>query len=300
MDSTASTEALTARLTALAEDVGAALGDWLSRPGTPLELAEAMRYAALAGGKRLRPAMVHLAAEAVSDGAPTVDPMPAAMAVELVHCYSLVHDDLPAMDDDTLRRGRPTVHVAYGEAMAILAGDALLTDAFELLVTQVQSPATASALVGELARGAGGAGMIAGQVADMDLCKVPDGRDGLEYIHLRKTGALIVASLRMGGICGGADEARLDALGAFGRDLGLAFQVVDDLLDETESSEQLGKTAGKDAAAGKRTYPALLGLDAAARAAEQLSTRALSHLAPLGERAQTLHDLAGLLLRRTS
>jgi geranylgeranyl pyrophosphate synthase len=204
------------------------------------------------------------------------------------------------MDDDTLRRGRPTVHVRFGEPMAILAGDSLLTDAFELLATRIAEPAAARAIMAELARGAGAGGMVAGQAADMDLCELPAGLAGLEYIHLRKTAAMFVAAARMGGICGAATDEQLDALGAFARDLGLAFQVMDDLLDRTVSSEQLGKTAGKDAEAGKRTYPALLGIDGAEQAARRLTAAALDRLAPLGPAAQPLRDLTGLLLNRKS
>ncbi len=274
---------------------------WTAGPSVPAELAEAMRYAVLGGGKRLRPAMVILAAKAVSaDGDGPVDPLPAAVAVELVHTYSLVHDDLPAMDDDDLRRGRPTVHVRYGEAMAILVGDALLTEAFSLLAERVEDASVAVELVRDLSTGAGAAGMIAGQVADMALCRLPDGRAGLDYIHTRKTAALFAGAARMGARCGGADTAQREALGAFGFDVGLAFQAVDDLLDATATSEQLGKTAGKDAAAGKRTYPALLGLEATTARIRHLTDQAVGHLDGFGPAADPLRALAGRLRERTT
>ncbi|NLF29636.1 MAG: polyprenyl synthetase family protein [Planctomycetes bacterium] len=276
------------------------LEQWTAGPDVPAELAEAMRYAVLGGGKRLRPAMVLLAARAVhSGGRLPADPLPAAVAMELVHTYSLVHDDLPAMDDDDLRRGRPTVHVRYGQAMAILVGDALLTEAFSLLARRVADPAVAIALVGELARGAGAEGMIAGQVADMALCRLPDGQAGLDYIHTRKTAALFAAAARMGARCGGADDDQLRRLGAFGFDVGLAFQAADDLLDATSTSEQLGKTAGKDVAAGKRTYPAVLGLDATAARIRELTDQAVEHLAGFGSEADPLRALAERLRERT-
>lgn len=283
----------------LAGRIEEALSRWVAPRDAPPELTEAMRYAVLGGGKRLRPCLVYLAAQAcASDGTPKVDPAPAAAAVEMVHCYSLVHDDLPAMDDDVLRRGRPTVHVQYGQAMAILVGDALLTQAFAVLMENVSDGRLACRLASELARGAGPAGMIAGQVADMNLCRVADGLAGLEYIHARKTADLFAAAARMGALCGGADEPRLSAMGHFALNLGLAFQVRDDLLDATASSDQLGKTAGKDAAAGKRTYLALLGREKTAAIAAELSRRAVASLEELGPAAQPLRALTDLLMER--
>ncbi len=290
-----------AHLQALAERVEGPLTAWTAGADVPAPLAEAMRYAVLGGGKRLRPAMVMLSAQAVSGGGvPATDPLPAAVAIELVHTYSLVHDDLPAMDDDTLRRGRPTVHVRFGEAMAILAGDALLTQAFTVLVEHVEDAAVAASLVAELARAAGPAGMIAGQVADMDLCPLPGGESALEYIHRRKTAAMFAGAARMGAICGLADVATVDALGAFAEGLGLAFQIVDDILDATATREQLGKTPGKDAAAGKRTYPAMIGLEVSAQRAAAISRQALAHLDGLGPASEPLRALARLLLDRQS
>ena len=279
------------------------LARWLVPAGTPRTLAEAMRYCVMDGGKRLRPAIVWMAAEAVAGdeaGLAAEDlTARAAVAVELVHSYSLVHDDLPAMDDDTLRRGRPTAHVQFGEAMAILAGDALLTRAFDVLCEGPSAPRTAVELVRTLAAGCGAAGMIAGQVADMDLCDVPDGREGMRFIHLRKTAALIRASAVMGGLCGGAEADRMTGLADWGRMLGLAFQFVDDLLDVTGSAQQLGKTPGKDAGAGKRTAVAELGHADAVRQIDELTGQAVAALTPLGPGADGLKELTGLLVRRT-
>ena len=283
--------------------VEAGLERWLVEPGTPETLAEAMRYCVLGAGKRLRPTLVHMAAEAVGTGALGSEELlaRAAVAVELVHCYSLVHDDLPAMDDDALRRGRPTVHVRFGEAMAVLVGDALLTRAFGVLA---ESPNAADAsvagpLVGILARAAGAAGMIAGQVADMGLCDLPDGPEGVQYIHLHKTAAVIRAAVEIGALCGGAEERQFQAVRQWAERLGLVFQWVDDLLDATGSAEQLGKTPGKDAGTGKRSAVAELGVEAVRRQVEQMSRQAVEALGPLGPRAGTLRELTGLLARRT-
>jgi len=292
-------DALGALLRPAAEAVEAAIGHWLSDPSVPAALAEAMRYASLNGGKRLRPALVLFSADAVADAPDRpADPMPAAVAVELVHCYSLVHDDLPAMDDDALRRGRPTCHVRYGEAMAILVGDALLTRAFEVLARGLPDAGISARLTGELAAAAGPAGIIAGQAADMGLCEVPDGPEGLRSIHARKTGALIRAAVRMGAICAGAADEALAALTAFGEAAGLAFQVTDDLLDATASAETLGKTPGKDAEAGKRNYVATLGIERTRRLAGDLNAQAAAALEILGPRAETLRRLTALLSGR--
>jgi len=299
MKGRASTETIAQLLRPLAQAVEPALAAALGQQSVPAPLAEAMRYAALDGGKRLRPALVLLSAEAVADRNDwPMDPTPAAVAVELVHCYSLVHDDLPAMDDDSLRRGRPTCHVKFGQAMAILAGDALLTRAFEILARAPGDKATAARLVAELAGGAGPAGLIAGQVADMALCPVPAGEPGRQYIHMRKTAALIRAAVRMGAICAGADDADIKALTTFAEKLGLAFQIADDLLDATESAQVLGKTPGKDADSGKRTYATELSAEQARRQVEQLTAQACKALEPLGERAGNLKRLAVLLARR--
>ena len=279
------------------------LDRWLIEPGTPETLAEAMRYCALSGGKRLRPALAAMAAEAVG-GKPIADIAPesaetvgrAAVAVELVHCYSLVHDDLPCMDDDELRRGQPTAHVKYGEAMALLTGDALLTRAFAVL-GESSSP-VAAALTGELARGAGPAGMVAGQVADLQLCEVPAGADGLNYIHRRKTAALIRAAARMGAMCVAADGEALQAVNDYSESIGLAFQLVDDLLDVTGRAEIIGKTPGKDQASGKRTYVSELGLEATRDLVDQTTARAIQALSPLGAGCEKLLTLSELLAER--
>lgn len=271
--------------------------------GCPAELAEAMAYSLLAGGKRLRPLLVLLAAEAA--GGSTAVALHAACAVEMVHTYSLIHDDLPAMDDDDLRRGQPACHVQFGEALAILAGDALLTLAFDVLAEHYPS-ATAAGCVRELARAAGAGGMVGGQADDLAMEK----RHGqgtlaeLEYLHARKTGALFRASLRMGVVAaqaerpGGVDPLLLERIDAFGRPFGLAFQVTDDLLDVESSAERTGKRVHKDAARGKLTYPGILGVDESRRKAAALCEQALAALAPWGPPAQPLAALArGLLLR---
>jgi geranylgeranyl diphosphate synthase type II len=275
----------------------AAADAWLIEPGTPDALAEAMRYSVLNGGKRLRPALVWMSCQATG-GDPANDlTRRAGLAVELIHSYSLVHDDLPAMDDDVLRRGRPTTHVQFGQAMAILAGDALLTRAFGVL-TETDDPRS-GCLVTELARAAGAIGMVAGQVADMELCDLPEGLDAVEYIHARKTGALIVAAVRMGAICGGADDVVLSAATTYGKAMGRAFQVVDDLLDATATTEALGKTAGKDARDEKKSIVSLIGLENAQALAQQLTDEAAAALAPLGDNAKPLATLAALLEQRT-
>ena len=284
----------------LTPHAGAAEADlrqWLIEPGTPDALAEAMRHCALGAGKRLRPALVRLAAGCVGASGNDERVRRAAVAIELIHCYSLVHDDLPAMDDDTLRRGQPTCHVKFGEAMAILVGDALLTRAFGILA-EGAGPYVGE-LVAELAGAAGAAGMVAGQVADLALCELPDGADGLTYIHERKTAALIRAAIRMGAIAGGADETAQSALSEFGRLLGLAFQAVDDVLDATGQAETIGKTPGKDACHGKRTLVSELGLDAARNVVAELSQQAMAQLAPLGDGAQPLRLLTTHLAERT-
>ena len=269
------------------------LGAWLVEPTTPKMLAEAMRYCALSPGKRLRPALVYISAAAVGSGSGGKLARRAAAAVELIHAYSLVHDDLPAMDDDDLRRGRATAHVVYGQAMAILVGDALLTRAFALL-GESDDPA-AGRLLCELAHAAGSAGMIGGQVADMGLCDVPPGVEGLRLIHKTKTAALIRAAARMGAISAGADKVELEAVSTCAELVGLAYQVIDDVLDATGTAEKLGKTPGKDAAGEKRTYVALLGLDRARELGRELNHQAVAALAPLGDRGRELAELAETL-----
>ncbi len=290
------TETLGELIGPYARRVEADLKRWLLEPDTPAALAEAMRYCVLDGGKRLRPALVHLAAEAVCGEASELAHR-SAVAVELVHCYSLVHDDLPAMDDDLLRRGRPTAHVRFGEAMAVLTGDGLLTRAFSVLAESEDE--RIGRLVATLAGASGPAGMIAGQVADMDLCDVPAGADGVRYIHLRKTALLIRAAAAMGAICGGAGDVEQEAIRRYGESLGLAFQLVDDLLDVTAGAEQLGKTPGKDARSGKRTHVAKLGVKRTRQTAEDLTQRAINALKPMNDKYAKLCGLARLLAERT-
>jgi geranylgeranyl diphosphate synthase type II len=242
--------------------VESALEHWLPpEDEPPTRLHEAMRYAVLGGGKRLRPILVLAAAEACG-GNPQAA-LPAAAAVECVHCYSLVHDDLPAMDDDDLRRGRPTCHRAYGEALAILAGDALLTLAFDLLADQVPDKSLGAVLVGELARAAGHRGMVAGQVTDMLSEGTEPSAELIDYIHRHKTAALFRAAARLGGLAVAVRPKHLQALTAYGERLGLAFQIADDILDVTSSAAELGKAAHKDLGRGKLTYPGLVGLERA-------------------------------------
>ena len=272
-------------------------------PGLPAPLLEAMRYSLLAPGKRLRPLLVVLAAEACGGGAA---PWPAASAVEMIHAYSLIHDDLPAMDDDDLRRGQPTCHKKFGEALAILAGDALQALAFQVLA-EGYSPPTAAACCRELAKAAGAAGMVGGQVDDL-AWERPAGTkeertvEGLEALHARKTGALIRASLRLGVLAAYDSEAPapdlLKRFDAYGRCLGLAFQITDDLLDVEGRAEHAGKRLHKDAARGKLTYPGLLGVDESRRRAERLCREADEHLAPLGAAAARLRATAAFVLGR--
>ena len=270
---------------------------WLIEPDVPEPLAQAMRYGALGAGKRIRPALTYLAAQAVGQAKPSELTRRAAVAVELVHCYSLVHDDLPAMDDDALRRGRPTLHVRFGQALAILAGDALLTRAFGVLADGGAAPA--GPLSAELAAAAGAAGMIAGQVADMKLCPVPDGPEGVRYIHLRKTAGLLKAPVRMGALSAGGDADDVEALTRYAEGLGLAYQVTDDMLDVTGEARELGKTPGKDAHGGKRTHVAEMGVPGAARLRARLTAEAVAALDRFADRGRNLAALARLLADRT-
>lgn len=269
----------------------------------PARLHEAMRYAVLGGGKRVRAALVYAAGAACGAGHPGVPGHVlaldhAAAAVELVHAYSLVHDDLPCMDDDTLRRGRPTVHVQFDEATALLAGDALQPLAFELLV---QMPAMDNLIVAAtqvLARAAGSLGMAGGQAIDLESVGQTLSQDDLQQMHRLKTGALLSASVELGGLAAGANAAQRQALSAYGRAMGLAFQVVDDVLDVTTDTSTLGKTAGKDAAANKPTYVTLMGLDRARALAAELHREALESIAPLGRSSHYLAGLADFIVLR--
>ncbi|MEA5666485.1 geranyl transferase [Stenotrophomonas sp. ATCM1_4] len=262
----------------------------------PQGLHQAMRYAGLGGGKRMRPLLVHAAGH-LFDAAPArLDA--AAVAVELIHAYSLVHDDLPAMDDDDLRRGRPTTHIAFDEATAILAGDALQTRAFEVLAEAEMPAELALACLRTLATASGAAGMCGGQALDIDATGKQQSLADLKRMHALKTGALIRAAVRMGALCGNAGSDDLARLDAFADTLGLAFQVRDDILDVEASSEQLGKTAGKDQAQDKSTFPSLLGMDGAKATLEELAKAMQDALAPFGARAGALAALAELTVRR--
>src|SRR5580658_9071651 len=248
-------------------------------PEAPPRLMEAVEYSLLAGGKRLRPALILECWRAC--GPTAAQPAPAALAaaaaMELIHTFSLVHDDLPAMDNDDLRRGRPTNHKVFGEAMAILAGDAMTTIAFEILAADADPKLVAP---------------FVGQLIDMDNAHPPKKLADLQHLHRMKTGALLTASCRMGGIAAGAEPNELSALEAFGRHMGLAFQIVDDILDETSTAEQLGKATKKDVAKGKVTYPMLLGLEKSRTAAKEQLSAALAAIKPLGDRARGLRSLA--------
>jgi geranylgeranyl diphosphate synthase, type II len=263
----------------------------------PATIHKAMRYSLFAGGKRLRPVLALAAAEAC--GGEVEDALPAACAVECIHTYSLIHDDLPCMDDDDLRRGRPTNHKVFGEGIAVLAGDALLTVAFEILARARSTKRySIAAQVIELAHAAGSRWLVGGQVADLEGEGRALSAAELEYIHRCKTAALLTTSIRLGAMSANATEAQLDALTVFGQSVGLAFQVIDDILDVTQSSEQLGKTAGKDIDSKKATYPAIHGLEKSRQTARRLTTRARASLAPLKARGSTLQALADYLLAR--
>jgi geranylgeranyl diphosphate synthase, type II len=265
----------------------------------PATIHRAMRYSLLSGGKRLRPLLCCAASEACGGTARAA--LPAAVAVEMIHAYSLIHDDLPCMDDDDLRRGKPTSHKMFGEGIAVLAGDALLTEAFAVLATaQPRARYTVSDLVSGLARAAGSRGLIAGQVADLEAEGRKPSEPALYFIHAAKTGLLLRASLQLGAMCAGATKAQLAALDRFGFALGLAFQIQDDILDATQSAKKLGKSAGKDAAAGKMTFPALFGLEKSRVLAGQWTSDAIASLKPLGAGANTLRALAADLLARES
>ncbi|HEY4583654.1 MAG TPA: farnesyl diphosphate synthase [Lysobacter sp.] len=287
-----------ARLDAWRGRIDAALERALELDGSPPRLRAAMRHAVLLGGKRMRPLLV-LAAGALFD-ADEDALLPAAVAVESIHAYSLVHDDLPSMDDDALRRGQPTVHVAFDEATAVLAGDALQSLAFDVLARAPVDAATGIELLRTLARASGAAGMCGGQALDIDATGRREAVDlhALERLHAMKTGALIRASVRMGALCGQADAASLAALDRFADALGLAFQVRDDILDVEADTAQLGKTAGKDAEQDKATFPSLIGLDASKQRLARLADAMADALAPFGDRASALAALARLAVER--
>lgn len=259
-------------------------------------LIQAMNYSLNAGGKRLRPMLVLAACEALG-----VDPTPAlpvAAAFEMIHTYSLIHDDLPAMDNDDLRRGQPTCHKAFDEATAILAGDAMCTYAFEAVLANVADPVQAIGCARELAQGAGLEGMVGGQMADLEGEGKQPTLGELRFIHEHKTGALIAAAVASGGIMGGAGDTELKALRGYGHDIGLAFQVVDDILDQTSTAEKLGKSPGKDLAANKITYPRLMGLEGATKHAHELVSSAIGKLEALPQ-PQALVTIAEYFVART-
>lgn len=301
------------------QEVEAALAGFLpAPPEVPAQVADAMRYSLMAGGKRLRPLLVLAGAESVaqavagSEAAARAAAMPAACALEMIHTYSLIHDDLPAMDDDDLRRGRPTSHVVYGEGMAILAGDGLQAEAFSLLAREPQGhhptlmtrKLRALALV---AAAAGPAGMVGGQAIDLaavspapGVSAVPLDPAGLQAMHLRKTGALIRVSVVAGAVMAGADGQLIAAVDEYGKEIGLAFQIVDDILDVEGAAATLGKTAGKDEAAGKPTYPAFFGLEQARTLAADCHSRARQALDRAGLLDSRLADIAGWIIHRSN
>jgi geranylgeranyl diphosphate synthase type II len=264
--------------------------------GCPDQLREAIRYSLLAPGKRLRPMLVLLAAEACGGEAQAA--LPGACAVEMIHTYSLVHDDLPAMDDDDLRRGRPTCHKAFGEAIAILAGDALVTLAFEVLARDVRPPAVAAQCCALLAHAAGATALVGGQADDLAGEFSAGGAEALEAIHRRKTGAIFLAALQLGALTAGADRKQQAALAQYGQCLGLAFQITDDLLDVRGDASTMGKRAGKDSQRGKLTFPGILGIEESMRRATSLVAQACAALGPLEPRAEGLQALAHYVLDR--
>ncbi len=281
-----------------AAEVDAAMDAFLPKAKErPATIHAAMRYSVFAGGKRLRPVLCLAAAEAC--GGEISNALAPACAVELMHTYSLVHDDLPAMDDDDLRRGRPTCHKVYGEGMAVLCGDALLTESFIVLA---QAPTTkrygTRHYIAELAETGGSRKLIGGQVMDLEGEGQKLTKRDLVRIHEAKTAALLTTSLRLGAMTANATPAKLKALTLFGHALGLAFQVIDDILDVTQSTDTLGKTAGKDQAVDKSTYPAILGLDASRKEAARLTKTAMDALTPFGPKAARLEEIATHLLKR--
>ena len=285
-------------LAARVQTVNAALDQFLPGAKTPpATLHKAMRYSLFAGGKRMRPMVLLAAAEACGGGG--AEALPLACAVECIHTYSLIHDDLPAMDNDDFRRGKPTNHKVFGEGIAVLAGDALLTQAFEIAAQAKGWPRYPHRdLILEIARAAGSLQLVAGQVADLEGEGKKLSVAKLRYIHERKTSALLCCSVRLGGMSANCTPAQLAALTDFGYHVGLAFQVIDDILDVTQTSEQLGKTAGKDVAVQKATYPAIVGLEKSQKIATQLTDKAFAALKIFRGQATALEALAEYLLKR--
>ncbi|MGD0251468.1 MAG: polyprenyl synthetase family protein [Verrucomicrobiota bacterium] len=278
--------------------VNRALDQFLPSEKTrPATIHKAMRYSLFAGGKRMRPALCLAAAQAC--GGREADALPLACAVECIHTYSLIHDDLPAMDNDDFRRGKPTNHKVFGDGIAVLAGDALLTQAFEIAAQAKGWPRYPHRdLILEIAKAAGSLQLVAGQVADLEGEGKKISASELRYIHERKTSALLCCSVRLGGMSANCTSAQLKALTDFGYHVGLAFQVIDDILDVTQTSEQLGKTAGKDTRSQKATYPAIVGLEKSRQIAENLTAKAFAALKTFKDRAVALEALAEFLLKR--
>lgn len=290
---------LKATLAVKAAVTGQVLGDLLDKQTEiPPQLKAAMDYMLQSGGKRIRSAMVMWCCEMVC-GKVTAPAKIAAAAVEMVHTYSLIHDDLPAMDDDDMRRGQPSCHKQFDEATAILAGDGLLTLAFEILTTEIDDPAIAVRMVRTLTQAAGPSGMIAGQIADMHSPHANGSMERLQYIHMNKTAEMFAASTAMGAIAGGADDQQMQSLLEYGMKIGLAFQIADDLLDITASTEHLGKTTGKDAQQNKLTYPGLVGMEKSRKILEELTCEAIATLQDFEQNADILRQLAMELLART-
>ncbi|HEV2318655.1 MAG TPA: farnesyl diphosphate synthase [Verrucomicrobiae bacterium] len=285
-------------LSACTETVNHALDEWLPAESIrPATIHKAMRYSIFAGGKRMRPALCLAAAEACGGAGKNV--LPLACAVECIHTYSLIHDDLPAMDNDDFRRGKPTNHKVFGEGVAVLAGDALLTQAFEIAAqSKSASRYPRERMILELARASGSLQLIAGQVADLEAEGKKISETELKFIHERKTSALLCCAVRLGGMSANCTPAQLSALTDFGYHVGLAFQVIDDILDVTQTSEQLGKTAGKDAAVQKATYPAIVGLEKSRQIAAKLTDSAFTALKTFKGHAVALEALAQYLLQR--
>ncbi len=289
-----------------AELINHTLAQLLASQQIDSKLKESLKYTLGTPGKRVRSALVLWCCE-LAGGQVNRNAEIAAAAIEMVHTYSLVHDDLPAMDDDDLRRGLPTCHKAFDEATAILTGDALLTLAFEILAKEIDEPTIAVKLIAQLAQDAGPSGMIAGQMADIKTSMLDTGCSSsiqnrvsrIEYIHTNKTAKMFRCAAAMGAICGGASKQQIDQLSEYGLKIGLGFQIADDILDVSASSEQLGKTAGKDAKAAKCTYPAVVGIDKARELEKKLADEAVAVLRPLGKKADTLRQLAMAMLERT-
>ena len=298
MGNDASTMDFNTLLRRKAQSVNYALQQVLADRSLNNDMKEAIKYTLGAPGKRVRSVLVLWCCELIS-GQVNRNAEIASTAIEMVHTYSLIHDDLPAMDDDDMRRGQPTCHKAFDEATAILTGDALLTLAFEILAEGIDQPEIAVRLISQLAQDAGAAGMIAGQMADLKAQENTGTKEMLEYIHINKTAKMFRCAAAKGAICGEATQKQFECLCEYGLHIGLVFQITDDILDETASSEHLGKTAGKDLKAAKCTYPAVIGLEKAGEIQKKLTSEAIAMLKPFGTKADTLRQFATVLLERT-